>query len=734
MTLNKRAPRSIKNNISFYVVSTILTLLSSMFIVTAVSTGRTLVRVVEDFMDRYNVEDAEFITYNPISQEDISKLESEYDVSIEQSRYKDIKYDDTTIRIFDAPDKMNLYDVRDGHEPGAGEALITENYADEHGIKVGDKVGAYTISGFTTKSDYLYMIESLSGGYRDNAIFGIMIVNHDEYLKADGDEITYYSVVYNDKDKEKDFRKAINNDYVINSYLSGDVNTRISMPASQGRDVTRMALIITPIIFIIVIALIVMVMGRRIRSEQPLLGTFRALGLSRGRIIGHYIMYALIPGIIGSVVGLAVTPFTVKICTSFYIDFDFEKLIYNVTYDVPSVITALVVPSLLYSLVVIITSARLLKKSPVELLRRTGNDDKSVGIMKKSNASTSAKLRIRSLLGHPGRSIVTVLGVCIASICIFAGLMMKDGMDDIVNNGVTDSVKYKYLYVLNTLGNGTSEEGEALFRSYYEVDGSVVQLSVQGVEPGTKYFSGVSDITDDKCILTSAASETYGVKAGDDFTFYSIADLTEHTVKVTDVINDNAHSYLYMTRQKASELAGLDGNYYNCIISGEEVNVDENIVSSKIEMQDTVETIKGLMSPMNGIIMIFEVLGIILCIFILYLIMNMITQENRNNIAVMKVLGFSRRQIAGRTLKVNHFLVIIGYLLSIPASYAIVKIGYADTIENFGMLMTPVITVRSVILALVILWAAYELALLLQYRKIKKLDMVSALKESNVNE
>ena len=125
MTINKRAARSIKNNISFYIISILLTALTSVLIVGAVSTGRNLTKVVKKFVDEYKTEDAEFVTYNPISDEDMASLEKKYDVILEYSSYKDISVDSgdlkgTTLRVFGMPEKLNLCEVRDGHEPGTG--------------------------------------------------------------------------------------------------------------------------------------------------------------------------------------------------------------------------------------------------------------------------------------------------------------------------------------------------------------------------------------------------------------------------------------------------------------------------------------------------------------------------------------------------------------------------------------------------------------------------------------
>lgn len=742
MTINKRAARSIKKNISFYIISTILTVLICILIIAPMSTGHNMTNVIDKFVDDYKAEDAEFVTYNPISDDDMAKLENDYDVIMEYSRYKDIKIDTgdlegSTIRVFDMPEKLNLCNVRDGRMPESGEVLLTQNFADAHDIKVGDTVNvgeySYKVSAFATKADYIYMLEKLSG-YVEKDKFAVMVACHDDYDKIDADETAYYSIRYN-RDNSKEVRAKLNDDYVIASYLAATTNTRISMPVNEGDAVTNMATMYAPIMFIIVLALIVMVLGRNIRNEQYLLGTFLALGFSKKQIVRHYMRFGMLPGIVGSVIGIVAAIPVTKAISYFYIEYDFEKLEYTVTYDVSSILIALILPTVIYCLAIAVQASRLLRKSPVDLLRNTGKDSKAIGIMKNSRAKTQSKMRIRSVLGHPGRSIVTTIGVCVAAFCIMAGLIMDDSLDSLMHDGVTSSVKYNYLYRLNSLGEGEPDEGEALFQNYYEVDGNTVQLSTQGIEEGSKYFPDKTDAGEkldlDKYYLTSAAAETYGVKTGDELTFCNIADLKEHKVKISGVVTDNTHCYLYTSRKNATELAGVDSDVYNCIISDTKLKLDKDLVASETSMAVSADTMENIMGPMNAIIVGIEVLGIILGVFVLYLVINMIVSEMGTNISVMKVLGFSKREITNRVLNVNHILVCIGFLIGIPAAYAFVKVGYADTIENYGMLLAPVVKVKAVIIGFVLTWITYEISLLLQKRKISRIDMVESLKENN---
>lgn len=745
MTINKRALRNVKKNKAFYIISIILTALTSMLIVAAVSTGLNLKTVVRDFINKYKAEDAEFVTYKPLSDEDIKSLEDKYDVTLEYSRYKDVKVKSgdlkgVTFRVFDMPEKLNLCEVREGHEPGDGEALLTQNFADARDVGVGDEISlgmnSYKVSAYTTKSDYIYMLEKLSG-FIDTEKFAVIVVDHDEYDKVDAKETGYYSIRYQ-KDNSKEVREKINKDYVIASYLAAATNTRISMPVNEGDAVTNMATMYAPVMFIIVITLIVMVLGRNIKNEQYLLGTFLALGFSGKQIIGHYMRYGMIPGLIGSVLGLiGSVPLTRALC-HFYIEYDFEKLTYTVIYNVPSILVALIVPTLLYCIAIAIQSAKLLKKSPVDLLRNTGKDSRTVGVMKNSRAKTQTKLRVRSVIGHPGRSIVTTIGVAVAAFCILAGFIMNDSMNTLLHNGLTSSIKYEYLYRLNNLEEGTADQGEGLFQNYYEVEGSTVQLSAQGIAEHSQYFPDKTDdgekVDLDKYYLTSAAAETFGVKSGDEFSFYNIADLKEHKVKISGVVTDNTHCYLYTSRENATKLAGVSTNAYNCIISKDKLTLDKKRVASETTMTVTADTMENLMGPMKAISAGFEVIGVVLGIFVLYLIINMIVSESATNISVMKVLGFSRKEISNRVINVNHLLVCIGFLIGIPIAYGFVKVGYSDAIENYGMLLSPVLTAKTLVIGFVLTWVTYEITLLIQKRKISGIDMVEALKENNRNE
>ena len=181
---------------------------------------------------------------------------------------------------------------------------------------------------------------------------------------------------------------------------------------------------------------------------------------------------------------------------------------------------------------------------------------------------------------------------------------------------------------------------------------------------------------------------------------------------------------------KQAGLASAEDTPLTCLSRQIRVLLNNNSYD-KILVREKDLSVEG---PMHAIMVIFEIVGVVLGVFVLYLIINMIVAETATNISVMKVLGFSQKEISNRVLNVNHILVCIGYLIGIPVAYMFVKVGYSDTIENYGMLLSPVLTARTLVIGFVLTWVVYEISLLLQKQKISRIDMVEALKENNRNE
>lgn len=87
-----------------------------------------------------------------------------------------------------------------------------------------------------------------------------------------------YKVVYGKDSDVNSFRKYINEQYKINSYLGRENNQRVTMVDDQAVMFLIMAYVFLFTIPLITVALISVIIGRKIKQEQKLIGTLSALG------------------------------------------------------------------------------------------------------------------------------------------------------------------------------------------------------------------------------------------------------------------------------------------------------------------------------------------------------------------------------------------------------------------------------------------------------------------------
>ena len=87
--------------------------------------------------------------------------------------------------------------------------------------------------------------------------------------------------------------------------MGRDKNTGMASFTSDADRVDHIASIF-PFMFFLVAALVALTtMTRMVDEERQLIGTYKALGYSRGRITGKYVGYVLLASVVGSVIGIA---------------------------------------------------------------------------------------------------------------------------------------------------------------------------------------------------------------------------------------------------------------------------------------------------------------------------------------------------------------------------------------------------------------------------------------------
>ncbi len=736
MKLNKRYFRSIKSNVSFYVSATVLTIMTLFLFFMMNIAGKAIWEFGDEFFISQNVEDANFTTYLPIPEEDIDALEKEYALQLEPQYYSNIETEGVTARVFKKTSEINLYSVTEGRDvENNDEVIISEGYAVYNKIALGDSITIgekeYTVTGFFQRPDYLYMLQNESDSYKNVTTFFLAYVTDEEYENIGGDNCLY--LVCYEEDNRIEFREEVNDRYYMRTYLSAQENMRIDMVKMQAEMFVAISYIILVVMPLIVVVLVSIVISRKVKSEQKLIGTLTALGYKKGKLMLHYAGFAMIPGIFGGILATILTilfaqPFG-KVCLA-----DYEPMRIECHMNPMAALLGIVVPTVMYVLAAMNSVNKLLKKDTVLLLN--GNAEQGEknfkNILVRKKISFRIKYAFRSLVGNPSRTFVVFLGIFLGSYIALLGYSFLDTMDNTKQNMVDEMGSFEYQYVLNELTEGSEYDGEPIIMSTVENE-TGDQFSIIGTTDENPYLElkdteGNDIVLADGYYVTGVMAMLEDVQVGDDMTILNPLTLEAFEITIAGIIDNDMQNAIFSNRENVAEILGIDANVSNVIMSDTELDIPEDKVIQTIKKADTEEQFQNMSNMMNIMVYFLIGIGAIICVASIYIAVNMLVSENRANISMLKVLGYNDKMINQIVLSVNHVLLPIGYLCSIPLVFASTNWFMVFLAEFIGVLPKAYIAPQSFVYTAILACLSYFGSLFLLRRKVSKIDMVESLK------
>jgi putative ABC transport system permease protein len=739
MKLNRRYTRNIRENLSFYIAATVLTVVTLLLFYLFNIMGNAILDFSEEFYAENRLEDAHFSTYLPISDEEITALERDYDLTLESQRYINIETDGVTARVFERTEKVDLYHVTVGRDAvSTGEAVISEGYADANDVQIGDSVKIdereYEIVGFMQRPDYLYMLENEDDSYKNISSFFLCYLS-DADFDALGAASVQYLVRYGSDTDVNAFRRAVHDAYYMRTYSAATENPRITLVAEQAEMYLIMSYLLLCILPLIAVALICIIISRKVKSEQRMIGTLSAMGYKKGQLMRHYAGFAVLPGLVGGILTAVISMIAAQPMAEFGLA-DYEPMRVVGHLNPLIAVLGIIVPTAMYALASLLAVRRLLKKDTVLLL--TGNADGDKAKMRRLFAgrkmSFRVKFALRTLLGNPARSLVVLLGVFLGCFIMLLGLGMYDTMGHMGDTAATQLGSFEYEYILGEMLSENPYGGETLLVSSVEnEDGKAV--SVIGTSSDNPYLNLKDAAGNDVSVengyyITSLAADYFGWQEGDHIALYNPITLEKSEITISGVIQNNVQKSIVSGKHLVSQLTGLDETRFNCILSDKPLSIPsakiaEEVKASSIRAQ--TDTMTEMMTSMLGLIL---VLGVIICVAAVYVAVDMMVTESRSNISMLKVLGYRDRQINQIVLNVHHILLPIGILLAIPAVFAAADAFFKMMVDYGVMRMDVYLAPRSYVLSVALTVLCYVGSLYLLRGKVKRVDMIESLKDN----
>ena len=736
MTLQKKILRGLRKNLSFYLTGSLLTALCIMLWVGAFSVSRTASGAYTRLFEESDLEDGQFTVSSPISDQDITALESEFNVILERQRFRNISYGETTVRLFADAQKTNKAVILEG-KPLSGDncVLLTYNYAKAQGLSVGDYITLagidFEINGLCLKPDYAAMYANFEDSFPNSTDFGIALISENT-MRSIGGYSSYYSVKYPDTAQEVDFRAAVYSRYGTLEYIGKSANPRTGGLLSQAADIEAEFSVYSPIIMLVVVVVIAMVLGRTVRRESRTIGTLMALGYRRGELIRHYMWYALIPAVFGDVLGLALCYPFAKLFNLYMFSFA-EHIVYQVKVPVGILISALLIPPTAYGASARLVLARALGQDIVPLLKGSAKG-KTAHMLSRSRLPFPLLYGIRSLCGNISRSLTMIVGIAVASMAVILAGVYQDAYDDMLDNKVPLAMMGgQYEYGFRDFQSENNYGGYGIMDVSFGVDGTDSMFNLIGYDEGcplltAETISGAS-MEYGGFYMTSSAARIFGVESGDEFTFYDLISMEHTTITISDIVENDVLSLMITSKANVAQIIGRNAEGFNVIISEGPLNIPPELLRKSASLEDYRRSTESALNTARVVLSIVKVIGSLICILVVILLSGMIIEENRRSISTLEVLGYRDQELRRLVLSPNHLLVPVGFALGIPLGLALEDMIARANAASGGVMMSILLTGKTLLISAVFIAAAYVLSLALSARKLKKIDMVECLKE-----
>ena len=266
-----------------------------------------------------------------------------------------------------------------------------------------------------------------------------------------------------------------------------------------------------------------------------------------------------------------------------------------------------------------------------------------------------------------------------------------DTMDNTKQNMVDKMGSFEYQYVLNELVEGDPYGGEPVIMSTME-NREGEQFSIIGTTDSNPYLQlkdveGNNVSLDDGYYITSIMAMLQDVQTGDKMILCNQLTLEEFEITVAGIIDNDMQNALFSNRENVANIMSIDEDISNVVMSDVELDIPDSKIIQTIKKADAKEQFQNMSNQMNVMVYFLIGIGAIICVASIYVAVNMLVSENRSNISMLKVLGYKDNQINQIVLNVNHILLPIGFLLSIPLVFASTNwfmVFLADFIGRFA--------------------------------------------------
>lgn len=753
--LIKRLPREFAGEIAKYIVififmTAVIGLISGFLI----ADGSMLDTYNKSF-DKYNIENGNFELYSKADDKLIDRLEEE-NVTIYENFYKEetvkvhnnekLSEDDQSVMRFYINRKdIDKVDVMEGRlAEDINEIAIDRMYAVNNNIKVGDTINAggriLKVTGYVALSDYSCLFSDNSDTMFDSVKFGVGVVSESCFEAYDDTHIHYvYSWKYDnepaddieEKEMADDFMKVISNNAILTNYIPGYLNQAIHFTGDDIGSDRAMMIVLLYVVIVIMAFVFAVTTNNTIFKEANVIGTLRASGYTRGELLAHYILLPIIVTIIGALVGniLGYTVFKNIFVNAYYESYSLTT--YTTLWNAEAFLLTTIVPFVIMVVINVLIIGYRLRLSPLKFLRKDLAVRKKKKALRLPGFKFFNRFRLRIIIQNMPNYITLFIGILFANILLIFGLMMSPLLAH-YQNEIQDKLIAQHQYVLKVPVEVDNDEAEKYCaKTLSTIDGRLKSedVLIYGAANNSRYIDiNSNELKPGEVYVSNGYAEKFRINKGDKITLKEKYEDKEYTFTVKGMYDYPSSFAIFMSDDYFKDIFDKAEDYYSGYLSSEKLDIDEKYVATEITLDDLTKVSRQLDRSMGTSFELVKIFAVVLFAVLMFLLTKLIVEKNSTSISMVKILGYSNREISRLYVTSTTIVVVISVIINIMLSVVIMNWLFRVFMEQMSGWISCYYAPYVFVLMFILNVGVYALISVFMMYKIKKIPMDEALK------
>lgn len=621
---------------------------------------------------------------------------------------------------------------------------INKEYATSNNLSVGDnltitlagKTANVKILGFVQSADRIYFtgsLEYIAPNY-NNYAYGYISKNTMDKLLSTQIPSNLVEIYSSNADIRDEIEDILGNKLV--AYYNQKTLTDVSEATDRVGQIRNLSYLFSFIFILLAILAMFTTIRRLIESQTKEIAVIKALGYSNSQVTRHYISFGLLVGTIGAVSGAIVSP-----AMSWFV-LETQKTMFSlpnwqIAYSWSSLLIIILV-IIICSLSAYFASRKAIKGLPAVFLRGKSKEVKHVVIERISflwnKFSDETKWAVRDAFLNRVRVLMGIIGVSGSMMLLIAGIGMPISMNHLVDKAYNVDFSYsKRLTVSDYELTDKTYDGQwvQISQAHFSKDDGYNRLLIvisQGNFVNATTSKGET-IKEGGLYVTNGFAEAANIKVGDKMKVIPYHDGKEYTFEVKGIVTSESNQGAYImssTFEKAGGVFNPSTLLVGDNVSSRQLSNDSNI-QSVIEKNNQERNAYDFVNSLMSVFLMIIAFALLLVVVVLYNLGSLNFVERARDYATLQVLGFSKRKLQNITMIENLITTSIGWIIGIPMGIWFLR-QYVATFSTIRIEYTAYVSWQVLLLASLLVWLTSLLTTVVISRRIKKIDMVEALK------